>query len=138
MREILFRAKRIYKGEWIYGNLVIDINGEPHIVEPKYFYEDGHHLVYEDETDIPVFVIPETISQYTGLTDKNGKKIFENDIVILPEIDEKFLVEWDVDQAAFVIESDTSFRDFNNYRSTESEVIGNVFDNSDLLKESEE
>ena len=74
MREILFRGKRLHDNKWIYGNFVSDCEGNPHIIEPRFFCEDGHHLQYEDNTDTPVFIIPETVGQYTGLTDKNGKK----------------------------------------------------------------
>lgn len=120
-REILFKAKRKYNGEWVYGNYAFNdsLNKDRHFIFQNY--------AYEHEVDV------NTLCQYTGLKDCNGNKIFENDVVYIPREDEYFKIEWEEDRAMFVMNGDGVTVTFDNYWSHEVEVIGNIFDNPELL-----
>ncbi|WP_283685195.1 YopX family protein [Parablautia sp. Marseille-Q6255] len=129
MREILFKAKRIDNGEWVEGDLLHTIHPEIVIIsdfEDKAYRCDGN-----------------TICQYTGLNDKNGQKIWENDICTIrdgtiDEEDGRFICEWDNDAARFVLSGNSLTVDFDNVYTTDVEVCGNIFDNADLLGEDED
>lgn len=111
MREILFRGKTIL-GEWVYGDL--EHNGKN---TPKWV--DGKEI------------IPETIGQFTGLTDKNGKKIFEGDILKGSKVRDMMIVVFS-QSGCFIVVSCGGWWDFID-NIGEIEVIGNIIDNKELL-----
>ena len=135
IREVIFRGKRLHDNKWIYGNFISDCEGNPHIIEPRFFCEDGHHLQYEDNTDTPVFIIPETVGQFTGLTDKNGKRIFEGDIVSLVKHDGLiYKVVYVPCRYELVNSKGVNCFVLDIYKSENIEVIGNIHDNPEILK----
>lgn len=128
MRKILFKAKRIDNGEWVEGQYV-------YITNP--LTEDGKpikHLICNGTNIFNDLIDPDTLCQYTGLTDKDGKKIWENDIVELPDEEGYFTCEWEEDAARFVMNGDGLTVNFDNYWSYQTEVAGNIFDNPELLE----
>ena len=127
-REILFKAKRIDNGEWVEGQYAYTTNP---------LTEDGKpikHLICNGTNIFNDLIDPDTLCQYTGLTDKNDKKIWENDIVELPDGEGYFTCEWEEDAARFVMNGDGLTVDFDNYWSYQTEVAGNIFDNPELLE----
>ena len=124
MREILFRGKT-YDGKWEQGDL--RHKGYVHNDSDTYIMRSDYAL-----HNIPVD--PETVGQYIGLTDKNGQKIFEGDIVdILTENEEIGVITYD--EGGFVVKADGFCVDFhNNINGTDLEVIGSIHDNPELLK----
>lgn len=139
MREILFRgkAKAIAgcpynngkpDGEWVFGYVFSDL---------------GAMKIRQYETDRPECndyeVDPETVGQYTGLTDKNGVKIFEGDIVSLRKCNELiYKVVYDNFRFELHNKNDIACYVLSIYKSKDLEIIGNIHDNPDILKGGEE
>ena len=126
-REILFKAKRKDNGEWVEGQYV-------YITNPLTEDKPIKHLICNGTSIFNDLIDPVTLCQYTGLTDKNDKKIWENDIVELPDEEGYFTCEWEEDAARFVMNGDGLTVDFDNYWSYQTEVAGNIFDNPELLE----
>lgn len=126
MRKILFRGKRMDNGEWVYGNLVRGC-------DEKYAYivEFGNKELCRNYVN----AIPDTVGQYTGLTDKNGKRIFEGDIVKRFWFGKMCIYQIDYDNglASFIGRAGMKFTTFD-YDSEEFEVIGNIYDSPELRR----
>ena len=151
MREILFRGKYVETGAW-YEGFYIHLHKTTNcpIGDPNRFPDnDIHQIVFERMTDwelpnqhLRVDVDPETVGQYTGLTDKNGKKIFEGDII------EYGGVMWPVEfhNASFCAMDGSDIQFFleeqyiwdhkkEEYIAPDYwNVIGNIHDNPELLE----
>ena len=146
MREKLSRGKRVDNDEWIYGDLICSKNGE------YYIHERNLPIVMYKQ------VVPETVGEYTGLKDKDGKRIFEGDIFVpytYGEKDNDFAGVIEKRGASFVLRSknyaDSRLDDcvekiFSHYQPNvgeifvpknevaQGEVIGNIHDNPELLE----
>lgn len=147
MREILFRAKRIDNGEWVrgyyYSKTLIHAGGITRL--------HGYILTLSGNE---IEVISETVSQFTGLTDKNGKKIFEGDILkcvgnkrifkgVLMDFEEVThvsVVEWwnSYCNCGYRVKNQngkTMMIKQSSLIGMNAEIIGNIFDNPELIKE---
>lgn len=136
----LFKAKRVNNGEWVTGSLITCEDGTCKIATS----------CLEGKADEPILVCTyevdrDTICQCTGLKDKNGKLIWENDIASYSDLitrDKKIIcIEWNKMQASFVRKYRSpmglQYLYLDQYIASRMEVIGNIFDNKELL-ESEE
>ena len=136
MREILFRGKEVRTGKWIVGFycpcVFSGFPATPSIID-KERMDNGCWT--------PDRVIPETVGQFSGLTDKNGKRIFEGDIVSIIEgvgrysREYRYIVKWELNGFyPFADSPENCGHCGGAYNSSESEVIGNIHDNPELLE----
>lgn len=141
-REILFRGKRIDNGEWIQGSLVTGafVKSDTGQDIPYIFNTDecSNADCFEDFTDDYGYyeVYPATVGQFTGLTDKNGVKIFEGDIV-KATTDKHMVIGWSKRFASYIIDRDGwAFSHWfgESMEAHEVKVIGNIHDNPELIK----
>lgn len=139
MREILFRGKRKDNGEWVEGVYYKQTLFYSDPCEKHYIITSTESLQYDQALDY-FEVIPETIGQYTGLTDENGKKIFEGDIVEQTDNVGQKTVYWvvfgmnygyGINSPSFML---TDYRGANTPFNPRLEVIGNIHDNPELLQ----
>lgn len=154
MREILFRAKRVDNGEWVSGGSVIQFldNGVRSFYMPQFNekcvceHDEATDDILKIENVRFYKVDSESICQYTGLTDKNGKKIWENDIVKFPDCDmstesgygDVFVnagkVAYDTESMSYFFTNRVTVDMGDIIIKVEVEAIGNVFDNPELLE----
>ena len=142
-KEILFIGKRVDNGEWVVGDLIHRQIWKRSLTIIR-VSDDGfdHYEEYE--------VIPETVGQFTGLTDKNGNKIFEGDIISATALDTEGEQRAVVCFGNFIDENNDDeyigfFIEFDSIKTTVTqlsmeecknriEVIGNIYDNKELLE----
>lgn len=131
MCEILFRVKDDLSYEWLFGF--------PIIAEDKeacYFFTDEKDNIFHQH-----IVTRKTLGQYTGLTDKNGTKIFEGDICKFFNDDGEtslYSIEWDELNCRFAVrylEAKCGTDELETNFAENCKVIGNIFDNSELLED---
>lgn len=146
MREILFRGKRIDNGKWVEGSLISNVfyrvrEGKRIAIVYILSADDIDYDSWDDfDDDYGIYEVdPATVGQYTGLTDKNGKKIFEGDIVKLNTVSFETYAKITYSKGTFWIEKIK--HDFINLpalpfisEALDYCVAGNIYDNPELLK----
>ena len=145
MREFLFRGKSVNSGEWVEGSLVITTIEPAEDTPIKHYHIEGMTIgVFPNEfqSGFDETVDPETVGQFTGLTDKNGKKIFEGDVLCRDNVNGYVLYSTEFCKFVFCWKKYDKYRPdhfkecgLTDYaRFHDLEVIGNIHDNPELLE----
>jgi uncharacterized phage protein (TIGR01671 family) len=129
MREYKFRGKRIDNGEWVYG----------------YVYKDaliGCNILQTKPCLAAIMVDPSTAGQYTGLKDKNGREIYEGDIVEYKDFSGGLYLFREQPKTKGIIKINNLLKGIylkgmGTFESNKAEIIGNIYDNPELLMEVE-
>ena len=131
MREIKFRGKSPCFNTWLYGDLV-RAEGTPFICEKGSMEMDGHHI--RQFADRPQFVKEDTIGQFTGFCDIDSKEIYEGDIIRCTLLDQKERIGVvTYHKGCFWFICNNGYSDEYLVNMCDKAVIGNIYDNSDLL-----
>ena len=128
MRTIKFRGRRIDNGEWVYGYFVGTTDSVAIIIP---FEKVNYDVGYIGESEC-CYCLPETIGQFTGLYDKNGKEIYEGDIYRYDNPDSINEVSYCAGGGFAGFDLTPAIHSEN--RLLDVEVIGNIHDNPELLK----
>ena len=143
MREIVFRGKSIKENKWVYGYYWV--NKENHFIK-EVIYESAYfkdNLYGKEEILNDIEIKTDTVGQYVGLKDKHGIEIYEGDLVKVKNIDYLIgKVVYDKEYLCYQIEVDEQVIFpvsvcYGDYNELDIEAIGNIWDNPELLKESD-
>ena len=150
MREILFRGKRIDNGEWVEG-YYYKMSETTYCFKEDYERKpvpEHHYILQERMTDwglpnqmVQIEIDPETLCEFTGRCDKNENKIWENDI-LMAHLDESYpedvtyeTIEWGMSGWVTREAGSTDRQYLDEFDLEHYEVVGNIFDNKELLQE---